>query len=478
MKKNEVLSNLAQNLTETEKQTARDNIDAVCLNDLSGFVRADIEQSFTDAQKAQAQENINAEEYRGNQFDIVQNHAGNGKYCKIAEIDLTAHRHDYCYYYFTLCFKFAVNFDASTESGIENGTFLFSEVDYARLNVFGDNGQWLDYDNAVKYNGLSQSIKGVHILREKSGSKVTKYEFWLEVDNAEFNVAGSISVNVIANVGSWAYNGQASRSDRGMKSGWFKVYDETQIAQPMLLTDTMNTLTNSTFVEAVRKPRIAVIDNTATIAEAQAIVQKKDVPFMSFGAVYAWPYVMMDGVQAWCFLNGNFLQIYKKREGYSEAVLKYILYREERNDVTIESTGESLIGKISDPSNWDNPNAPALEIDLYRSGVSVQSFTMRAYWKKGDTSDPAPTKEFNIYVKILGLLSNQSGNNWEAYQVYTYTKTLSPTYTELTSIASSQLGYISEIEIEFKQPNSSRTYKLVYNKFFGQSRFIDMGYGN
>lgn len=433
-------------------------------------------QSLTDEEKAQARTNIGVEEYRGNQFDIVQNHAGTGKYCKIAELDLTEHRTDYCYYYFTLCLKFVVNFDASTESGIENGTFLFSEVDYEHLNEFSDNGQWLDYDNAVKSNGLSQSIKGVHILRGIYDGKVQKYEIWLEVDNTEFNQAGSISVNVIANVGSWAYNGQTSRSDRGMKAGWFKVYDDTQIAQPMLLTDTLNMLlTNSTFVEAVRKPQVAVIDNSAPLAEAKAIVQKGDVPFMTFGAVYAWPYAMFDSVQAWVFFIDNTLQVKMKVEGHCETVLRYMLYREERNNFTIEVTGESLLGKINDPSNWNNPNAPGLEIDLYRESTSSQFFIMRAYWKKGDTSDPAPTKEFQIAVK---LLIRNNGGPALTQQVYAYTKTLSPTFTDLRSITTDTMPNVYEIEVEFKEPNNSHTYKLVCNTFFGQSRFIDMGYGN
>lgn len=438
----------------------------------SGKVLTNMQQSLSDGEKAQARTNIGVEEYRGNQFDIVQNHAGTGKYCKIAELDLTEHRIDYCYYYFTLCLKFVVNFDASTESGIENGTFLFSEVDYEHLNEFSDNGQWLDYDNAVKNNGLSQSIKGVHILRGIYDSKVQKYEIWLEVDNTEFNQAGSISVNVIANVGSWAYNGQTSRSDRGMKAGWFKVYDDTQIAQPMLLTDTLNPLmTNSTFVEAVRKPQIAVIDNSAPLAEAKAIVQKGDVPFMNFGGALAWPYAMLDNLQAWVFFSGNTLQVQKKVDGHCERVLIFPLYREERNNFTIESTGESLLGKINDPSDWDNPNAPGLEIDLYRESASDNNYTMRAYWKKGDTSDPAPTKDFQIVVKEYTL------PNALSCRVYTYTKTLSPTYTELRSITTTTMPNVHEIEVEFKEPNNSHNYKLVCNMFFGQSRFIDMGYG-
>lgn len=437
----------------------------------SGKVLTNVGQSLSDGEKRQARANIDVEEYRGNQFDIVQNHAGTGKYCKIAELDLTEHRIDYCYYYFTLCLKFVVNFDASTESGIENGTFLFSEVDYEHLNEFSDNGQWLDYDNAVKNNGLSQCIKGVHILRGIYDGKVQEYEIWLEVDNTEFNQAGSISVNVIANVGTWAYNGQSSRSERGMKSGWFKVYDDTQTSQPMLLTDTLNPLmTNSTFVEAVRKPQIAVIDNSATLAESEAIVQKGDVPFMKFGASIAWPYVMDSSMQAWFLFNGNFLMVYKKAEGHSERVLRYMLYREERTDFTIEATGESLLGKINDPSNWDNPNAPGLEIDLYRESASDNNYTMRAYWKKGDTSDPAPTKEFQIVVKEYTL------PNALSCRVYTYTKTLSPTYTELRIITTTTMPNVHEIEVEFKEPNNSHNYKLVCNMFFGQSRFIDMGY--
>ena len=437
----------------------------------SGKVLTNIQQSLTDEEKAQARTNIGVEEYRGNQFDIVQNHAGTGKYCKIAELYLTDHRID-CYYYFTLCLKFVVNFDASTESGIENGTFLFSEVDYEHLNEFSDNGQWLDYDNAVKNNGLSQSIKGVHILRGIYDGKVQKYEIWLEVDNTEFNQAGSISVNVISNVGSWAYNGQTSRSDRGMKAGWFKVYDETQTGQPMLLTDTLNPLmTNSTFVEAVRKPQVAVIDNSAPLAEAKAIVQKGDVPFMTFGAVYAWPYAMFDSVQAWVFFIDNTLQVKMKVDGHCETVLRYMLYREERNNFTIEVTGESLLGKINDPSNWNNPNAPGLEIDLYRASTSATDpYLMRAYWKKGDTSDPAPTKDFLIVVKMYLLQSNL------VCRVNKYTRTLSPTYTELVSIPTTTMADVHEIEVEFKEPNNSHNYKLVCNTFFGQSRFIDMGY--
>lgn len=436
----------------------------------SGKVLTNVGQSLSDGEKRQARANIGVEEYRGNQFDIVQNHAGTGKYCKIAELDLTEHRIDYCYYYFTLCLKFVVNFDASTESGIENGTFLFSEVDYEHLNEFSDNGQWLDYDNAVKNNGLSQCIKGVHILRGIYDSKVQKYEIWLEVDNTEFNQAGSISVNVIANLGSWAYNGQVSRSERGMKTGWFKVYDDTQIAQPMLLTDTLNTLTNSTFVDAVRKPQVAVIDNLAPLAEAKAIVQKGDIPFMKFGGAYAWPYAMVDSMQAWVFLNGNFLQVYKKADGHSESVLRFMLYREERTDFTIDSTGvEFLLGKINDPSNWSNPNAPGLEIDMCRV---TDYYKMRAYWKKGDTSDPAPTKDFLIVVKV-----NILNGSALSQQVYTYTKTLSPTYTQLgLSITTTVMPNVHEIEVEFKEPNNSHNYKLVCNMFFGQSRFIDMGY--
>ena len=439
----------------------------------SGRVLTNMQQSLSEEEKAQARANIGVEEYRGNQFDIVQNHAGTGKYCKIAELDLTDHRID-CYYYFTLCLKFVVNFDASTESGIENGTFLFSEVDYEHLNEFSDNGQWLDYDNAVKNNGLSQIIKGVHILRGIYDGKVQEYEIWLEVDNTEFNQAGSISVNVIANVGSWAYNGQTSRSDRGMKAGWFKVYDDTQIAQPMLLTDTLNPLmTNSTFVEAVRKPQVAVIDNSAPLAEAKAIVQKGDVPFMTFGAVYAWPYAMFDSVQAWVFFIDNTLQVKMKVDGHCETVLRYMLYREERNNFTIEVTGESLLGKINDPSNWNNPNAPGLEIDMYRASASASDyFKMRAYWKKGDTSDPAPTKDFLIVVKVYTLSSTLS------CRVNKYTRTLSPTYTELVSIPTTTMADVHEIEVEFKEPNNSHNYKLVCNMFFGQSRFIDMGYAN
>ena len=437
----------------------------------SGRVLTNMQQSLSEEEKAQARANIGVEEYRGNQFDIVQNHAGTGKYCKIAELDLTDHRID-CYYYFTLCLKFVVNFDASTESGIENGTFLFSEVDYEHLNEFSDNGQWLDYDNAVKNNGLSQIIKGVHILRGIYDGKVQEYEIWLEVDNTEFNQAGSISVNVIANVGSWAYNGQTSRSDRGMKAGWFKVYDDTQIAQPMLLTDTLNPLmTNSTFVEAVRKPQIAVIDNMAPLAESEAIVEKGDVPFMTFGATYAWPYAMFDSVQAWVYFSGNTLQVYKKADGHCERVLNFQLYREEINNFTIEVTGESLLGKINDPSNWNNPNAPGLEIDMYRASTdATENYKMRAYWKKGDTSDPAPTKDFLIVVKVYTLSSTLS------CRVNKYTRTLSPTYTELVSIPTTTMADVHEIEVEFKEPNNSHNYKLVCNMFFGQSRFIDMGY--
>lgn len=435
----------------------------------SGKVLTNMQQSLTDEEKAQARTNIGVEEYRGNQFDIVQNHSGTGKYCKIAELTRGGDHRDSCFYYFTLCLKFVVNFDSSTESGIENGTFLFSAVDYDRLNDYEDNGQWLEYDNAFSYTGISQCIKGVHILRQKSGLKVARYEIWLEVDDTIFNKAGSISVNVIANVGSWAYNGQTSRSDRGMKAGWFEVYDATQASQPMLLQTTMDTLTDSTFVEATRKPRVAVIDNLAPLAEAKAIVQKGDIPFMNFGGAYAWPYAMIDSMQAWVFLNVNTLQVQKKVDGHCETVLRYMLYREERTNFTIEVTGESLLGKINDPSNWSNPNAPGLEIDMYRASASASdNYKMRAYWKKGDTSDPAPTKDFLIVVKVMF-------DNTNNYQ--TYTKTLSPTYTELRSFDTTSITHIREIEVEFKEPNNSHNYKLVCNMFFGQSRFIDMGSG-
>ena len=440
--------------------------------DLTQVVRV-VEQSFTDAEKAMAQKNINAEEYRGNQFEIVQSHTGTGKYCKIAELIREGSRKNYCYYYFTLCLKFVVNFDASTLDGIENGTFLFSAVDYDRLNVYNDNGQWLDYDNAFKYDGISQCIKGVHILRQKTGLKVDRYEIWLEVDDTLFNLAGSISVNVLSNVGSWAYNGQYSRSERGMKAGWFKVYDDTQVAQPILLTDSINTLTDSTFVEAVREPMIAVIDNAATKAEAKALVQKGDIPFMKFGSVYAWPLVMTESAQYWAFLNGDKLQIYYKAEGHSEWRISYSLYREQRTNVTITETGESLVGAIPDAA-W-NETVSSLEVDLYHQSSSAPVWILYAYWKS-DSGTSTISKEFYVQVKILYSTSQDSN----IYKVYSGTYTLHGMTTSIASIDSSILSNMKELVVDFRSVDTStgRRYRLEYIAALGQSRFLDMGYAN
>lgn len=429
--------------------------------DLDKVVRVNAEQNFTDSEKAQAQKNISAAEYRGNQFDIVQNHDGTGKYCKIAELIREGHRKDYCYYYFTLCIKFVVNFDASTLDGIENGTFLFSAVDYDRLNVYNDNGQWIDYDNAFKYDGISQCIKGVHILRQKTGLKVDRYEIWLEVDDTIFNVAGSISVNVLSDVGSWAYNGQSSRSDRGMKAGWFKVYDATQEGQPMLLTGTLDTLTNSTFVEAVRKPQLAVLDTPYyTQADGDNAVKRGDLPVIvdqSGEGATAFPIALTDSAQKFASINAV-----RRMSVFNGGPSGNILYLARfcsmgfmTPTIDTSTAGLYLVGEDYLYPMAGQTHSISVYLEVVDPGSSV--YNVMATWRRSGTDDP---KEFKIAVTYFG---NTVGC-WHG------TKTLSTTETALVI---TDFYNMVKMEIDFISTDGERWYHFEYVKEANRSRMVE-----
>ena len=169
-------------------------------------VLANCAQSFTEAEKAQARENIGV---RGNgvaQFSVVRdpNDSTNTyRYVKVAEIDTDA-VNNYIYGY-------ELGIDVNITNGgfdgdaQETGHFDLAVMLRRNINCWYINGTWSTYTQSEYWGRV---IESAMVLRQRhvegADNVATKYELWLKVNN-NFTVMSMMTISVTMNGGSSTY---------------------------------------------------------------------------------------------------------------------------------------------------------------------------------------------------------------------------------------------------------------------------------
>lgn len=444
-----VRADVEQDFSDAQKSLARENIGAVSLDDipddqvnadwneddpdkksfienkpdLSKFVRADIEQNFTDAQKAQARDNITAQKQVGGPGAFINTSTAdqNETWARVANLDLSTILVNDAFNNIALSFEVSVyNTGNSDREVVEHGRF--------NINVHAEpnNNKWLVDAGWAYYKGQAGTrlVELVRISRNiDNNGRITRLTVFAKVAAPATFYSNALSVAILNNHGS-IHKNDSMNSTKNLVAPW-KFQGEFCYSNFYGLTEKpgpLNTYPPSLYDSYIDYPTFngAIIERVPQGNDAGTMAQtattRGNIPMLTSSlGTFGLPLssdsmrsrfmVVYEGDNTHAMLSvPNAPNAEITLEGYSRP------FHGKCNKYTLIDNDYVLIGTFIDKVEGSDI---IHSLSLWGFKASSDHLFLYAQWHAGDQATPAPTKAFQIRIEIHALAS-------QVYRIFPY----------------------------------------------------------